>query len=84
MTALSERKTQLVFEADDSVFHRGRHLNIIIEAHPRFAKVRLKGQQHYYTVPWSAIFDRAVQREVDRLQAEKRKLKAEKKAKRNG
>lgn len=77
MTSLVERKSRLVFETSCEVRAKGRYRQVVIEARPEYAIIRLKGIHSKYMLPWDAIHDLAA-----RLQAEKlRREKAEKRKK---
>jgi hypothetical protein len=55
MTALRNRVTRLTFETDQTF--QGRE--IVAEARPHTAVLRLKGTRTRYQIPWSTVFDRA-------------------------
>lgn len=59
MTALSQRKSKLIFETGDTVRERGRRREVIIEAEDTYAFVRLKGTRTRFMIEWSAIYTAA-------------------------
>jgi hypothetical protein len=77
MTTLSQRKTKLTFETDNSL--RGRAL--VVEPQPLYCSIRLKGTRKRYDINWETIFYHAAEIAADRLRAER---KAARKAKRFG
>lgn len=79
MMALSERKTRLIFETDDTVRERGKSRSVVIEARPRYAVVHLKGTRTRFTASWDAIYHLAARIEADRLRREKAEAKKTKK-----
>lgn len=72
MMRIADRVTRLVFETDDFVFDAGRQRQVVIEARPAYARVRLKGTRRSYAVPYSAVYQAAVRMEVDVARAVKR------------
>ena len=75
MTHLKERKTRLIFTSADTIFETGQHREVVVEAHPLHATLRLKGLRRGFDVPWSAIWGMAVKAQVDRERAEKKRAK---------
>lgn len=73
MTALTERKSRLRIETSDTCRESGAYREVILEAHPFHAIVRLKGLRTSYEVSWSSIYSLAVKQAVD---AERREKKA--------
>jgi hypothetical protein len=59
VTALSQRKSKLIFETGDTVRERGRRREVIIEAEDTYAFVRLKGTRTRFMIEWSAIYTAA-------------------------
>jgi len=59
MTSLAERKTRLVFETADTVFDGGSR-QVVVEARPTYAIVRLKGRRSGYLISYAAIYSAAV------------------------
>jgi hypothetical protein len=45
MSKLTQRKSKLIFETADAKKSRGRYREVVIEAFPEYALVRLKGMQ---------------------------------------
>jgi hypothetical protein len=72
MTSLSQRRTRLVFETSSMVRERGKWREVIIEAHPGYAVLRLKGLRKSFTLDYSAFYSLAVKAEVAAKRAEKR------------
>ena len=60
MTPLSKRKTKLVFVTADEVREQGKYRAVIIEAHPRWATVRLQGMRKSFIVSYAAVYSLAV------------------------
>ena len=75
MRSLAQRKTRLVFETDDFVYERGHQRQVIVEARPAYATVRLKWTRTGFTICYAAIYHAAVRLLVD---AERRAKKAAK------
>jgi hypothetical protein len=75
MTPLSKRKTKLSFSTADEVRERGRYRQVIIEAHPGYATVRLQGMRTGFDVSYAAIYSLAVKQAL----AAERAAKAAKK-----
>lgn len=59
MTTLSSRKTKLVFETSDAIRERGRLREVVIEAQPYYALVRLKGTRKAFPISYGAIYHAA-------------------------
>jgi hypothetical protein len=72
MTRLTARKTKLTFESADLVREQGRFREVVVEARPEYAILRLKGLRTGYSVPWSAIWSMAVKAQLARDRAEKK------------
>jgi hypothetical protein len=62
---LSERKTRLIFETGDIVFERGRWRQVIVEARPTEATIRLKGMRASYVIDYASIYSLAVKRATE-------------------
>jgi hypothetical protein len=75
MTSLSKRKRRLIVETADVVRERGRLREVVIEATPHVALIRLKGTRTVYPISYAAIYSQAVKLEVAKLQAEKKGAK---------
>lgn len=75
MTNLVTRKTKLIFTSADIVRESGKFREVVIEAHPLHATVRLKGLRTGYDIPWSSIWSMAVRAEVEKTRAEKKAAK---------
>lgn len=69
MSKLSGRKTRTRFETDD--LWQGRPL--MIEAHPRYVEVWIKGQRTRFTLTYASIYTRACTLLTDQRRAERRK-----------
>jgi hypothetical protein len=78
MTRLSKRKTRLVITTEDLVRERRKLREVVIEAHPHHAEVRLLGLRKSYAVTWSGIYSLAVKRAVEQERAAKKAAKKEK------
>lgn len=72
MTSLNKRKSRLIFETCDIVRERGRYREVVVEAHPMCAHVRLKGMRSGFDIPWSAIWAMAAKAEAERIRREKK------------
>lgn len=68
---LEQRKTKLSFQTGDVVRERGKLRQVVIEAHPLYAEVRLSGLRSKYLIPWSAIHGAAVKMYVEAARREK-------------
>lgn len=84
MKKVSERKTRLSFETDAEVRSWGSvkkrrqkvSRNIIIDVDNGWhGSVRLKGTRQKFEFSWEGLYEWAVQNEVRRRRAEKKKLK---------
>jgi hypothetical protein len=75
MTNLVTRKTKLIFTSADVMREQGKFREVVIEAHPLHATLRLKGLRTGYDIPWSSIWSMAVRADVEKKRAEKRKAK---------
>lgn len=76
---LTDRKTRLVFETADEIRERGKYRQVVIEAQPTHATIRLKGTHKRLLLSWAGIYQFAAKAEADRIRSEK---KAARKAKR--
>lgn len=72
MTRLTERKTKLIFVSGDVVRERGRLRDVIIEAKPMHAEVRLAGMRTSFPISYAAIYHAAARIASDRARAEKK------------
>lgn len=68
MTALSKRKSRLMFTTDCIVQHR----EIVAAPEPLVLNLRLKGKRTTYSINWITIYEHAAQIAADRARAEKR------------
>ena len=59
MTNLSKRKSKLTFETEDVLKERGKFRQVIIEAQPHVAYVRLKGMREAFPISYGAIYHMA-------------------------
>lgn len=75
MTSLSERRSRLRIETSESKREAGRYREILLEAHPFHATVRLKGLKTSYDISWLAIYDHAVKQAVEAARREKKARK---------
>lgn len=77
MTSLAKRKTRLLIETSDTVRERGRSREVVIEATPHIALVRLKKTRTVYPISYAAIYHAAVRLAVaEQLAARKAAKKA--------
>lgn len=65
MTTLAQRKTRLVFETDDFIYESGRQRQVVVEARPAYAMVRLKGTRRAYPICYAAVYHAAVRLQVE-------------------
>lgn len=72
MTRLTERKTRLIFTSADVVRERGRLREVIIEAKPMYAEVRLAGMRTSFPISYAAIYHAAGRIAAERARAEKK------------
>lgn len=75
MTALDQRKTKLIFETAALVRERGKCRNVVIEALPLCAVVRLKGTRTSYAIDYAAIYHHAARIRAEFVRREKAKAK---------
>lgn len=75
MTALSKRKSRLLISTEDSVYDSGRRREVMLEAHPYHATIRLKGMKTTFEVSWASVYQLAVKQAVEAARREKRKRK---------
>ena len=75
MSALAQRKTRLVFETEDFVFERGRQRQVIVEARPAYAMVRLKGARKAFSICYAAVYQLACKIEADEERRRKQPAK---------
>ena len=76
MSDLAQRKTKLVFTTCEAVRERGKSREVIIQAEPYFALVRLKGTRTAFPIRWETIYQKAAaihaaRVKQDRLDAKK-------------
>ena len=75
MTKLNERKTRLVFETADCYRERGKLRQVVIEANPLTATIRLKGTRTKFDLPWSAFYALAAKAAAEQVRREKKNRK---------
>jgi hypothetical protein len=71
MTPLTARKTRLTFETASTVRERGRYREVVIEAEPAYAVVRLKGTRGRFLVAWDAVYGLAARQAAEQKRREK-------------
>jgi hypothetical protein len=71
MTPLSKRKTRLSFITADEVREQGRYRQVIIEAHPGYAVIRLHGLRRAFTLTYGAMYQFSVRQAVEQARREK-------------
>lgn len=76
MRSLLNRKSKLIFQTADAVRERGRLREVVIEAHPGYAMVRLAGMRTAYPISYAGIYNAAVRIAVERERAERKAKKA--------
>jgi hypothetical protein len=77
VSKLEKRKTKLTFETADEMRERGRYRQVIVEAKPTFAVLRLKGTRKTVTITWAGIYNYATRLEVEHALALKAAAKKE-------
>jgi hypothetical protein len=75
MSKLAKRKSKLVFETEDTVRERGKHRQVIVEAHVGYAVFRLKGLRTGYTGSYGGIYQFLVRQAVEKARLEKKSKK---------
>jgi hypothetical protein len=75
MTRLSKRKTRLVITTEDLVRERRKLREVVVEAHPHHAEVRLLGLRKSYVISWAGIYNLAVRNAVEKERAAKKAAK---------
>lgn len=75
MTALAQRRSRLRIETSETKREMGRNREILLEAHPFHADVRLKGLKTSYQISWLAVYDLAVRQAVEASRREKKARK---------
>lgn len=58
---LDKRKTRLSFVTSSTFRYRGKEREIVVEAQPYFATVRLAGTQQRYAVSWTGVYQLAAE-----------------------
>lgn len=56
---LDKRKTRLSFVTSSTFRYRGKEREIVVEAQPYLATVRLAGTQQRYAVSWTSVYQLA-------------------------
>jgi hypothetical protein len=59
MTRLRQRKTKLEFITNATMRYRGRERDVVIEAFPDYAVIRLLGTRVRYEISWRGVHDQA-------------------------
>lgn len=77
MTALSKRKSKLIFETSDVIRERGRYRPVTIEANPEYAVLRLKGTRKRILMSWAGLYNAAAKVEAARNAAERARRRKE-------
>lgn len=75
MRKLATAKTKLTFETADEQRERGRYRQVVVEAKPTHAILRLKGMRKTVTITWAGIWSYAVKLEVEHARALKAEIK---------
>lgn len=70
---LADRKTPLEFETSDEIHEAGQYREVVVEAHPTHAVVRLKGLRGGYEVSWSAVWAMAAKAAAEKARREKKR-----------
>lgn len=73
MTKLTERKTRLLFETEETARYRGKERAIVVEPdmHGLTLTMRLKGTKVRYEGSWGAVFDLFAKLHAERLRYER-------------
>ena len=75
MTSLSKRRSKLIFTTEDCVREHGRLREVVIEAHPYHAEIRLKGMRSSYMISWAGMYNVAVKNAVEKARQDKKAAK---------
>ena len=75
MTALSKRKTKLIFCTSDLVRERGKLREVVIEAQTHYAVVRLAGMRTRFPISYAAIYHAAARIQAEQTRAAKKAAK---------
>jgi hypothetical protein len=70
MKALADRKTKLIFETSDQVRERGAYRQVVVEARPSYAVLRLKGLRTSFQLCYGTAYQMAARFEAERKRAE--------------
>jgi len=71
VTALLARKTRLTFETADTIRERGKLREVVVEAHPGYAVIRLKNTRKRFELSWGGMYQIAAKLEADNVRREK-------------
>lgn len=71
MSKLTARKTKLTFQTADAKRSRGKLREVIIEAFPEYALVRLKGMRKRFPITWVGVYEHAALLEANKVRAER-------------
>jgi len=71
MTALSSRKTRLVFTTDTIV----RRRELVVEPEPLVCVIRPKGTRQRYAISWETIYVHAAEIAARKLREERKKAR---------
>lgn len=71
MSKLSQRKSRLVVETENTVYERGRNRKIIVELRPGYAIYRLKGTRRMVVVSYTSALNLGIHNEALRKRLEK-------------
>lgn len=75
MTKLETRKSKLHIITGDTVYERGKRREVVIEATPYSAVIRLKGMRQGYPLSYAGMYNLAVKIAVQAERDEKKKAK---------
>jgi len=73
MMPIAERKTRLIFETGELIRERGRMRELIVEARPLWAVLRLKGLRNELAVSYESIYQLAAKQRADEVRRQKAK-----------
>jgi hypothetical protein len=68
---LASAKTRTILETADTHLERGKWRQVIVEAYPHHALLRLKGTRQGVTVSWAGMYQHMMRLKAEKLYAEK-------------
>lgn len=71
MKNLASAKTRTILETADIHRERGKWRQVIVEAHPHHAVLRLKGTRQSVSASWAGMYQHMMRLKADKLRSEK-------------